>query len=97
MNTFAWKSIWRIRHTDEMHSILEVVLNSCLFCSIMFSIEKFYRYFDEKLQNFDFYCKTPAKCLKIASKNDLEQCFVQHQGTVPGVEDDAMDAVGGDG
>ena len=28
MNTFAWKSIWRIRHTDEMRSILEVVLNS---------------------------------------------------------------------
>ena len=24
MNTFAWKSIWRIRHTDEMRSILEV-------------------------------------------------------------------------
>ena len=28
MNTFTWKSIWRIRHTDEMRSILEVVLNS---------------------------------------------------------------------
>ncbi len=28
MNTFTWKSFWRIRHTDEMRSILEVVLNS---------------------------------------------------------------------
>ena len=28
MNTFTWKSIWRIRHTDEMRSILEVALNS---------------------------------------------------------------------
>ena len=28
MNTFTGKSIWRIRHTDEMRSILEVVLNS---------------------------------------------------------------------
>ena len=28
MNTFTWKSIWRICHTDEMRSILEVVLNS---------------------------------------------------------------------
>lgn len=31
MNTFTWKSIRRIRHTDEMRSILEVVLNSYLF------------------------------------------------------------------
>ena len=23
MNTFTWKSIWLIRHTDEMRSILE--------------------------------------------------------------------------
>ena len=34
MNTFTWKSIWRIRHTDEMRSILEVVLNSYFICYI---------------------------------------------------------------
>ena len=31
MNTFTWKSIRRIRHTDEIRSILEVVLNSYIF------------------------------------------------------------------
>ena len=34
MNTFTWKSIWRIRHTDEMRSILEVVLNRYFYLYI---------------------------------------------------------------
>ena len=56
MNTFTWKSIWRIRHTDEMRSILEVVLNSYVF-SYHFRERGFFFLLSEQITKLSVNCR----------------------------------------
>ena len=58
MNTFTWKSIWRIRHTDEMRSILEVVLNSYSYFICIFAFPfSFVKQRRQKASLQRFWCR----------------------------------------